>query len=242
MQMTDLLNEIKLDLSGGLLELEIEDAVIEQIIKKSLREIEGFWDETTLITIPFSSCIDLANSELDLKEKVVSIVKVYRTQTLGTASTSEYGYNDPIYMQQWAIFSGGGTIYSLSDYTYNYAAYAELTRLKNSLSTDMAFKEDKHNNKLYINSAQSTPQYITVEYIPKLISVEQIKDEYWINNLIKLATAQTKIILGRIRTRFTQSNALWTQDGETLLNEGKDELKELRDMLLSNQNLVYPID
>ena len=42
MQMTDLLNEIKLDLSGGILELEIEDAVIEQVIKKSLREIEGF--------------------------------------------------------------------------------------------------------------------------------------------------------------------------------------------------------
>ena len=33
----------------------------------------------------------------------------------------------------------------------------------------------------------------------------------------------TKIVLGRIRTRFTQSNPLWTQDGEKLLEEGNSE-------------------
>lgn len=52
----------------------------------------------------------------------------------------------------------------------------------------------------------------------------------------------TKVVLGRIRTRFTQSNALWTQDGEKMLEEGNTELKELREVLRANSNLVYPID
>jgi hypothetical protein len=49
-------------------------------------------------------------------------------------------------------------------------------------------------------------------------------------------------MLGRIRTRFTQSNALWTQDGETILNEGKEELTALRERLMTNDNLILPID
>ena len=57
-----------------------------------------------------------------------------------------------------------------------------------------------------------------------------------------MATAYTKIVLGRIRTRFTQSSALWTQDGEKLLEEGNTELKELREVLRANDNLIIGID
>ena len=52
----------------------------------------------------------------------------------------------------------------------------------------------------------------------------------------------TKIVLGRIRTRFTQSNALWVQDGEKILEEGNTELKELREVLRLNSNMIYLID
>ena len=57
-----------------------------------------------------------------------------------------------------------------------------------------------------------------------------------------MSVAITKITLGRIRTRFTQSNALWAQDGETILSEGNEELKEIRDKLEQNSQLCYGID
>jgi hypothetical protein len=57
-----------------------------------------------------------------------------------------------------------------------------------------------------------------------------------------MCVALTKITLGRIRTRFSQSNALWAQDGEKLLEEGNTELKELREILRTNANLAYSID
>ena len=88
----------------------------------------------------------------------------------------------------------------------------------------------------------STPGTIAVEYIPKLNSVEDIKSDYWQDVLVRMCLALTKITLGRIRTRFSQSNALWGMDGEKLLEEGNSELKELREVLRANSNLVYPID
>jgi hypothetical protein len=71
----------------------------------------------------------------------------------------------------------------------------------------MSFKEDKHNKKLYINNF-SAPKVVTIEFIPKLNSVEDIQSDYWQDILVKMGVALTKITLGRIRTRFSQSNAL----------------------------------
>ena len=238
MTMQEVIAEIKLELTGYILDIEIDATTLESAVKNSLRELERYWDETTLVTIPFSSCIDLANSELDLKEKVATIVKVYRTDAIG--ETTNMG--DPAYMQQWMLFSNGGTMYNLNDYILNFSAWNTLLRIKNTMSTDLSFIEDKHNNKLYINHYLDTPSRITVEYIPKLTDIEAIKSEYWIDILIRMSTAMTKIVLGRIRTRFTQSNPLWTQDGEKLLEEGNSERKELLEILRTNSNLIYDID
>jgi hypothetical protein len=69
-------------------------------------------------------------------------------------------------------------MYNLNDYILNYASWASLLKIKNTMSTDMSFKEDRHNNKLYINNYMNVPKQITIEYIPKLIDVEAIKDDY----------------------------------------------------------------
>jgi hypothetical protein len=45
------------------------------------------------------------------------------------------------------------------------------------MSTDMAFREDKHNKKLYVNDI-TAPKTITIEFIPKLDSVERIQSDY----------------------------------------------------------------
>lgn len=240
MKLEELLDEIKLELTGYVLDMEITDETLVSVVKKSLRELERFWDETTMITIPFASCIDLDGEFF--KEKVSSIVKVYRTEGFGESDSGISIANDPLQMAQFAIFSNGGTMYNLQDYVMNYASWMTMYQIKNSMSTDLAFKEDRHNKKLYINKAMSTPSFITLEYIPKLRDVEDIQSDYWIDILIKYCVALTKVVLGRIRTRFTQSNPLWTQDGEKILEEGNTELKELRELLRLNSNMIYLID
>ena len=240
MKLEDVLSEIKLELTGYVLDMEINDETLVSVVKKSLRELERFWDETTMITVPFASCIDLDGDFF--REKVSSIVKVYRTEGVGDATGGLSVMTDPVQMAQFAIFSNGGTMYNLNDYVLNYSSWMTMAKIRNTMSTDMAFKEDRHNKKLYINKMSSSPSMVTIEYIPKLSNVEDIKSDYWIDILIKYCVALTKIVLGRIRTRFSQSNALWTQDGDKILEEGNTELKELREILRLNSNMTYLID
>jgi hypothetical protein len=238
MKLEDVLDEIKLELTGHLLDMEIDDETLVSVVKKALRELTRYWDESRLITIPFASCIDLEGKFFD--EQVSSIVKVYRTEGMGDSGNLSI-INDPVQMAQFAIFSNGGTMYNLNDYVMNYASWMSMYQIKNTMSTDLSFKEDRHNKKLYINN-YNTPSMITIEYIPKLNSTEDIQSDYWIDILVKYCIALTKIVLGRIRTRFSQTNALWTQDGEKILEEGNTELKELREILRVNSNMVYIID
>jgi hypothetical protein len=238
MKVDDILDEIKLELTGYLLDMEITDETLVSVVHKALRELTRYWDESRMISVPYASCIDLTGEFFD--EKVSSIVKVYRTEGMGDSQGISV-VNDPVQMAQFAIFSNGGTMYNLQDYVMNYASWMTMYQMKNTMSTDMSFKEDRHNKKLYINN-YNAPSMVTIEYIPKLTSVEDIQSDYWIDILVKYCVALTKIVLGRIRTRFTQSNALWTQDGEKILEEGNTELKELREILRVNSNMVYIID
>jgi hypothetical protein len=42
MTIVDIIEEIKLELTGGVLELEIEDVTIELVVKKALRELQRY--------------------------------------------------------------------------------------------------------------------------------------------------------------------------------------------------------
>lgn len=243
MTLEDVLSEIRLELTGNVIELELTDETLKAIVHKALRELDRYWDETTLIVAPFASCIDYSSSpDGPFKEEVNSIAGVYRTEGVGDASGNVGVMTDPLYMSQFALFSNGGTMYNLNDYVMNYASWATVYKIKNTMSTDLSWKEDRHNKKLYINRAMTSPSLITIEYIPKLTSVEVIKSDYWKDILVRLCVAFTKITVGRIRTRFTQSNALWTQDGDRILEEGNTELKELREVLRVNSNLIQILD
>ena len=240
MTKNDVVEEIKLELTGQVLEMELDDSTLDLTINKALRELQRYWDETTLVTIPYASCINYAGTPL---EESSSIVRVYRTVGVGNSEDAGNSVTmDPMYAQQWMVFSNAGTMYNLQDYVMNYAAWSTLSQVRNTMSTDLAFREDKHACKLYINNNISSPGSITVEYIPKLRSVEDIKSDYWKDVLVRMSLDLVKIQIGRIRTKFTQSNALWTLDGDKLLEEGNTDLKELREILRANSNMVYPIN
>lgn len=235
MDITAYRDEIKLRLTGGVLDTELTDDVLDRIINASLREIQRYICSTNLITIPFKRCIDLT------EYKVNSVVRVYRTQGYAT-DNANMAYDDPMYVSQWQLLQGPGNLSNFQSYAYNYMTYNTLLQMRNTVSTDMAFIFDKSKNQLYINTASDFPQNITIEYIPRYDSVEDINSDYWIDMLCRLAVANAKVIVGRIRSKYTQSNALWSLDGETLLAEGTTELTELRTYLQTNTQLLYVVD
>ncbi|HHW90856.1 MAG TPA: hypothetical protein GX745_08160 [Clostridiales bacterium] len=237
MLLNEYVDDIKLALTGDLLDLEIEDATIARLVNKAFREVQKYIDIPKLVTVPFAPCIDLEGFKSN------SITNVYRADSLmGNVEDNDRLSNDPMYMQQWMIYSTGGSMYNLDNYIMNFLSYNTLMQIRNTISTDLSFREDKLDKKLYISSAYDVPKAITIEFIPVYDSVETVEDFYWIDIIQRMALAHTKIALGRIRSHVTQSNALWTLDGETLLNEGNEELKELRERLLDNMVFMLPVD
>jgi hypothetical protein len=228
------IDEIKLDVTGGILELEIPDSTLQKIVQSAMRELQRYICSTKIMTVPYQKAIDLKDKHVN------AVARVYRAD--GTTSSSEGQTTDPVQVGLWQITSNMGNMYNLTDYTYRYAAYNTLQQIGNTLSTDLAFYYDDAANKLYINTRMNEGSPITIEYIPRYDNVEEITSDFWIDVLMRLSKALTKITLGRIRGRYTQSNALWTSDAATMLSEGQSELSELRNYLQQNTQLLYAID
>ena len=91
----DYVEYIKLQLTGEVLELEIQDSTISKYIDAALIELRRYIDETKLITVPFAKCIDLTNFDHS------SIVNVYRTEgyTGDTTTGITESTVDPLYAQ-----------------------------------------------------------------------------------------------------------------------------------------------
>lgn len=237
MTLQEYVDDIKLTLTGGVLRLEMSDENIGKLVVKAFQEVQRYIDETRFIQVPFSSCIDLT----DFKHS--SITNVYRTKGTGVDTTSDQdALNDPMYFQMWASYGYGGT-YNLNQYVLSYASFNTIQQMRNTQSTDLAFTEDKQGNKLYINVSIDKPNEVVIEYVPKFEDVDEIKSDYWIDILKRLAMAHVKVTLGYIRTRFVeQSGRTHTQDGEAMRQEGLQELENIRETLRSNTQLIYPVD
>ena len=231
------IDNIKLELTGGILELELTDETLAKVVNSVLLEIQRYIDETRFMTIPFAKCIDLKGS------KVSSVSRVYRAEGyMGTSDAMQESTMDPMYVQMWAAYSNAGSMYNLNDYLLNYMSYNTLLQIRNTTSTDMAFIQDRASEKLYINTGGDNPTSVTVEYVPIFNSVEDVTSDYWIEIIQRMSIAKTKCILGKVRGRYKQSNALWTQDSEEMTAEGSKELETLRETLRVNSQMLYPID
>lgn len=230
MNLQEYIDFIKLELTGGIIDLEIPDENIGKIINNALKEIQRYIDYTKLVTIPFSSCMDI--SELNC----YAVINVYRPTSANTNSEMVY---DSFY-NQLNTFSGFN--YGYNDYLTDYITYSTFKQIRNTISTDLVFKEDRENKKLYVTYNTNKPATIVIEYIPIFNDVSEIKEEFWIDVLKRMSLAMVKVALGRVRTRFKQSNALYNDDGDTILEEGKSELATIREKLVQNHNILTPTD
>lgn len=236
MEIRDYVDQLKLELTGRVLQSEITDEEFENIVNLSVRELNRYYNGLKLMTVNASSCIDL-KPYTDIN----SVVNVYRQRGVGIAKAADSSASDPVFMSQLQMYNFGNTAFSVN-WLRDYATYSTAQQVSNTLSTDLLFKEDKYDKKLYVNLPQGAPDKLTIEYIPLLRDASEVVGEYWIDILSRLSLAHAKVIIGRIRTRYTQSNALWSNDGETILAEGIAELEAIREQLRVSNDYFLPVD
>lgn len=91
------INNIKLQLTGGVLQSEIDDAGFKDIINLALQELNRYYDETQLVQSDGGTCIDLTKLEEKCGVKINSVSSIYRSRGIGT--TSSQGPNtDPVHV------------------------------------------------------------------------------------------------------------------------------------------------
>ena len=230
--------ELKLRLTGNVVGLELSEASLDGCINSAFRQVQRYIDSTKLATIPYSGAIDLSNCG------VSSVSRVFRAEGYAWANSNpkESNQYDPMYMATWQTMSGGNSIAAgISEWAQNYAAFNTALQIRNTLSTDLLFRYDKHTNLLYINCGFDKPEFITIEYVPRYNDVSEIVSDFWIDILVRLSLAICKQVIGRIRKKFTQSNALWSLDTD-ILQEGIDEEKELQEAMRKASQLGFPVD
>lgn len=210
---------IENQLGGQVLDLELTPSHIKQIVEQCFEELVHYMTDTYTITVPYSNCIDLKKYNID------SVESVLRGQDSVTT-----GLVYDIYGLSLANITG---VYDFDSYTN-----ALLTKRNlNTLSTDMDFVWDKPNRKLYLVANPNQPTYVTINFKPEYYSVEDIREQHWETQLRKLALGTTKIVLGRIRSKYTSNSSKFQLDGQTLLAEGNSEVASVRQYLDDNKDI-----
>ena len=218
-KMKSLVLYIERQLGGQVLDLELTPEQIKQIVEQAFEEIIHYMTDTYTVTVPYANCIDLSKYNID------SVESVWRASDSILSGL-------PFQMPAMDLMNVTG-MYNMEDYMNA----LQIKRNLNILSTDMEFYWDKPNRKLYVTANPNIPSYVTINFKPEYYSVEDIRESHWETQLKKLALGMTKIVLGRIRSKYTSNSAKFQLDGNTLLAEGTAEVQAVRQFLDDNKDI-----
>lgn len=216
------------NLGNQILKIELSEEQVEEVVDMALGELTHYMNDTKSITVPYASVID--TSKWPLKVSVVNYVM---------RGQSAINYL-PMDQLSTAYIYGvtSGTNISLDSIASVMMAQQNI----NALSTDLDFRFEKDEQKLYVTCNAVKPTSITVDYMPEYSNVDDIKEPYWQNYLKRFSLAMTKVILGRIRSKYSLNSSQYTLDGDTMLSEGNSELAEIRTTLQNNTDSLFIID
>lgn len=201
----------------------IEGCDIKQGVNLAFRELKKAMKTPVDITVPYSTRIDLV--ALGIKTKRVLYVQAAEPKLGLTLGSIESGN---VFQVAAAVnvYStvGQGNIINIDPIMKELA----LNQVRNTLSTDFQWKYDTLNQVIYCTHKDPIPASVTIRYVPILEDVSEVIGDVWIDYLFRMALANCKIALGRSRSKYTIEGSNVTLDGETLLNEGNQELLDIR--------------
>ena len=218
-RMGKIVRYIEIQLGAPVVEVELTPQHIELIIEQAFDEIIHYMTDLYSVTVQYAQCIDLSKYNIDSVESVVRA-----NDAIMTGLTFVYPYM------------------GLNNITgaYNLEGYADAlqsARNMNIISTDMDFRWDKPNRKLYVVANPNVPYYVTVIFKPEYYTVEDIREQYWETQLRRLALGMSKVVLGRIRSKYKSNTTKFQLDGDTLLTEGAAEIDAVRQRLDGNKDI-----
>ena len=201
--------------------------LISDIVDQAFDEVKMYITITNIETLNYSSKMNL--EEL-MEREVSAVVALYR-------ATRPINLTDPDQL----LFANIGVMRGGNQRIYTrYAQDLLIRQLKQQFSKDLDFRYEKPY--LYVHQNPPISSSITIEYIPDYQDIEEVEDPFWQNIIRRMALGLTKETLGRVRGKYRLNNAPYELDGDTLLQEGREEVERLREKLEENSDLMFPVD
>lgn len=215
----------------------IEGLSIEKAVLIAFRELKRYMKTPVDKTVPFSTRIQLKKVGIETK-KVLYVQAAYPRIGL-TMSSIDSGN---VFQVAAAVntYSGIGQTSSINiDPIMTEMAMAQV---RNTLSTDFQWKHDPANDVVYCAHRDPRPSQVTIRYVPNYKDVSEIKNDTWIDYLIRMSEANMKKALGRSRSKYTVEGSNVSLDGEMLLQEANTELEAIRAELEGKKNKLVVLN
>lgn len=206
-------------------EQEAGEGEDEKILLMAFREIKRHIREYADLTVYYQQRISLKDY------KVKDLIGVRRATTppgLGVGSPTGSVFAT---LAGFVPIGGSAVVQPYLDY---YSETMLVQTIKNTISTDLQYSWDEQNELLYVSSNLPYPTQVTITYIPDYESPQDIKTSFWQDWMRRLAIAHFKIYIGEKRSKMKITNSPVQINGEAILAEGREELKECRDFFIEN--------
>lgn len=201
----------------------VEDLPVQEAVMIAFRELKRYMKTPVDKTVPFATRIPLKQVGINTK-KVLYVQAAYPRIGL-TMSSIDSGNVFQIAASVNTYSAIGNTSSINIDPIMTEMAMAQV---RNTLSTDFQWKHDVLNDIVYCTHRDPRPSCVTIRYVPDFQDVSEIKNDTWLNYLIRMSEANMKKALGRSRSKYTVEGSNVKLDGDVLLQEANAELEAIR--------------
>ena len=209
----------------------VENLQIEKAVLIAFRELKRYIKTPVEKTVPFATRIKL--SDVGIFTKKVLYVQASQPRIGLTMSSIDSGNVFQIAASVNTYSMIGNTTSINIDPIMTEMAMAQV---RNTLSTDFQWDYDSGNDIIYCTHRDPRPATITIRYVPDYQDVSEIRNDTWIDYLVRLSEAHMKRALGRTRSKYKIAGSNVELDGDILLQESATELETIRQELDAKKN------
>lgn len=215
----------------------VEDLQVEQAVQIAFREMKRYMTTPVDKTVPYQRRLDLVKLGINTK-KVINVQAAY--PRIGLTMSSIDSGNVFQVAAAVNVYSAIGQTSSINiDPIMTEMAMAQV---RNTLTTDFQWRYDIDNQVIYCTHRDPMPTQVTITYTPDYQDVSEVKNDTWIDYLLRLAEAHMKKALGRSRSKYKVEGSNVSNDGDMLLQEANTELEAIRTELNSKKTKLVVLN
>lgn len=209
----------------------VENLQIEKAVLIAFRELKRYIKTPVEKTVPFATRIKLSDVGI-YTVKVLRVMPAY--PRIGLTMSSIDSGNVFQVAAAVNVYSAIGNTASIN--IDPIVTEMGMAQVRNTLSTDFQWDYDSSNDVVYCTHRDPRPASVTIRYVPDFQDVSEIKNNTWIDYLVRLSEAHMKKALGRTRSKYKITGSNVELDGDVLLQEADADLTKIREELDAKKN------